>query len=95
MSFGIVFLVSGRGSNLQALCEAAENYSCGYRVVAVVSDNAKSYGLARAKAFKLPTHVIANEEELTNIPKNYKPDFLCLSGFIRLLSAQFVAPWES
>lgn len=99
----VAVLVSGRGSNLQALIDACAADDFPARIVAVISNNPGSYGLERAKAAGIPTAVVnhrdypdretfdnAIEEEL----KNFKAKFICLAGFMRILEARFVNRWR-
>ena len=93
MSARLVVLISGTGSNLAALLEALPSSGIDASVVAVGSDN-QARGLAHATAYDIPTFVVpvkdydsraswglALEEELAT----YRPDWIVLSGFMRLL----------
>jgi phosphoribosylglycinamide formyltransferase-1 len=92
-------LISGAGSNLRALLEAANNPLNGLRVLAVGSDNPAD-GLAHAELFGVPTFVVApqsfasrevwGEVLLENI-QHFEPDLVVLAGFMRILPADFVA----
>ena len=94
----IVVLISGGGSNLRALLEAAHNPLFGARVVAVGSDNPAD-GLAHAELFGIPTFVVSPasfdsrdawaEVLLANV-KHFNPDLVVLAGFMRILPAKFV-----
>lgn len=94
----IVVLISGGGSNLRALLEAAHNPLFGARVVAVGSDNPAD-GLAHAELFGVPTFVVSPasfdsreawaEVLLANV-KHFNPDLVVLAGFMRILPAKFV-----
>ncbi|MCF6217012.1 MAG: phosphoribosylglycinamide formyltransferase [Emcibacter sp.] len=99
----VAILISGQGSNLQALIEACEEPDFPARIVVVISNNPDAYGLQRAKKAGLPTAVInhrdfedretfenAIDEEL----KNHKAKFICLAGFMRILDARFVNHWK-
>ena len=91
-------LISGGGSNLRALLEAAHNPLFGARVVAVGSDNPAD-GLAHAELFGVPTFVVSPasfdsreawaEVLLANV-KHFNPDLVVLAGFMRILPAKFV-----
>ena len=95
----VVVLISGSGSNLKALLEAAENPLYGAKVVAVGSDNPAD-GLAHAEHFGIPTFVVSpgafNSREawaevlLQNV-QHFKPDLVVLAGFMRILPGNFVS----
>lgn len=95
----VVVLISGSGSNLKALLEAAENPLYGAKIVAVGSDNPAD-GLAHAEHFGVPTFVVSpNSFEtreawadvlLANV-NHFKPDLVVLAGFMKILPANFVA----
>jgi phosphoribosylglycinamide formyltransferase-1 len=94
----VVVLISGSGSNLQALIESASEG--GYRIAAVVSNKADAFGLTRAKEAGIPTAVLshlayANREDfdsaLTRIIDNFQPRLVVLAGFMRILSSAFVS----
>jgi len=94
----VVVLISGSGSNLRALLEAADNPLYPAKVVAVGSD-VPTDGLAHADQFGVPTFVVnpkafASREAwadmlLANI-NHFKPDLVVLAGFMRILPANFV-----
>lgn len=92
----IVILISGRGSNLQALLES--RLPC--RVGAVISNRADAGGLEIAQAHGIPTAVINHREyadrdsfdaALAELIDTFHPDFVLLAGFMRILTAGFVA----
>ncbi|MFM5968877.1 MAG: phosphoribosylglycinamide formyltransferase [Micrococcales bacterium] len=94
----VVVLISGSGSNLRALLEAADNPLFPARIVAVGSD-VPAEGLAHADQFGVPTFVVnpkafATREEwaevlLANV-QHFEPDLVVLAGFMRILPANFV-----
>lgn len=90
---GLVVLISGRGSNLQAILES----EAGRQVQAVISDNADAAGLAIARAHGKPAHACpasgdraAFEEALAAQIRRYSPALIALAGFMRILSAAFI-----
>ncbi len=100
----IVCLISGRGSNLEAILRAAEEERWATevpaRVVAVISNRAEAAGLAVASAHRVPATVIdhrrfASREEfdgaLAAAIEAHTPDVVVLAGFMRVLSGGFVA----
>jgi phosphoribosylglycinamide formyltransferase-1 len=91
----IVILISGRGSNMQALLEA--KLPC--RIEAVISNRADAKGLNIAMAHGIPTAVVAHRDyadrdkfdaALAIAIDNYQPDLVVLAGFMRILTARFV-----
>jgi phosphoribosylglycinamide formyltransferase-1 len=91
-------LISGRGSNLQALIDAAQAGVLGGQLAVVVSNVADAPGLARARAAGIPTAIRdhrgrAREEydrELAGILREHGVGLVCLAGYMRLLSAEFI-----
>ncbi|MGN6271675.1 MAG: phosphoribosylglycinamide formyltransferase [Protaetiibacter sp.] len=95
----VVVLISGGGSNLRALLEAAQHPDYPARVVAVGADR-QADGLAHAEAFGIPSFVVpftsfasrdAWGEELLGQLREWEPDLVVLSGLMRLLPAPLVA----
>ncbi|MFZ2542260.1 MAG: phosphoribosylglycinamide formyltransferase [Gallionella sp.] len=95
----IVILISGRGSNLQALQEA--KLPC--RIAAVISNRADAEGLSFAKALGIPTAVVEHRDyadresfdaALVRTIDSYHPDFVALAGFMRILTPGFVAHYH-
>ena len=106
--FSIAVLLSGSGSNLQALLDAQEAGSLGAKVGLVVSDRADSYGLQRALGRTIPTAFVPLprvagprearnavradwERQLLGVLNAFAYDLVLLSGFMRVLSADFLA----
>ena len=95
----IVILISGRGSNLQALLKA--KLPC--KIAAVISNRADSEGLDIAKAHNIPTAVVEHRDysdrdsfdaKLVRTIDNFHPDFIALAGFMRILTPNFVAHYH-
>lgn len=95
----IVILISGRGSNMQALLDA--NLDC--NIAAVISNKADAGGLAVAQQHGIPTAVVSHRDHptredfdaaLAQIIDGYKPDFVILAGFMRILTAGFVEHYQ-
>ncbi|WP_224555950.1 phosphoribosylglycinamide formyltransferase [Pectobacterium versatile] len=96
----IVVLISGHGSNLQALIDACKNGRLKGKIVAVFSNNAEAYGLERAQNANIPTCVLNPEDfadraafdaALANEIEQYEPALVILAGYMRILSPEFVA----
>jgi len=96
----LVVLVSGSGTNLQALLDAAEEESYGAEVVAVGADRDGIAGLERARRHNVPAFVhrvkdYPNREdwdrELTASVVGYRPDLVVSAGFLKLVGPAFLA----
>lgn len=96
----IVVLVSGSGSNLQALLDACADLSYGAEVVAVGADRDDIPALERARQAGVPTFVrrlrdYATRQEwdaaLTDAVADHEPDLVVLAGFMKLVGATFLA----
>jgi len=98
----LAVLISGRGSNFEALAEACANGGIPAKIVLVVSDNPAAEGLRKAEKLGIPAKVIdwaawpnreAREAALLAALEGEAVDLICLAGFMRILSARFVARW--
>jgi phosphoribosylglycinamide formyltransferase-1 len=96
----LLVLVSGEGTNLQALIDACRDEGYGAQVVAVGADRAGINGLARAQRAGLPVFTVrlpdfADREEwdaaLTQACAAYAPDLVVLAGFMKLVGKSFLA----
>jgi phosphoribosylglycinamide formyltransferase 1 len=96
-------LISGRGSNLQALIDACAAADFPARIALVISNTADAYGLARATAAGIATCVISHRDydsredfdaAMTAALQAAGVQLVCLAGFMRILSASFVQQWE-
>jgi phosphoribosylglycinamide formyltransferase 1 len=96
-------LVSGRGSNLQALIDACANPAFPAEIGLVISNWAEALGLERAKYAGLPTGVIAHRDfanrddfdaALDAALRRAGIELVCLAGFMRILGKGFVERWR-
>ena len=96
----LVVLVSGTGTNLQALLDASAEPSFGAQVVAVGADRAGIEGLARAERAGIPTFIrrLADypdragwDQALTDAVTGYRPDLVVSAGFMKLAGPAFLA----
>jgi phosphoribosylglycinamide formyltransferase-1 len=87
-------LISGRGSNLQAIIDASEKGDIPAKVAVVVSNNPKAHGLERAKKHNIPTAVFdpkafsdknIYELEIVKTLKKKKVELICLAGYMRIV----------
>jgi phosphoribosylglycinamide formyltransferase-1 len=95
----IVILISGRGSNMQAIVHAARAEKWPARIVAIISSRADAEGLSFAKRHGFATAVVSNKDypsrdefdaALQAEIDRYAPDLVVLAGFMRILTAPFV-----
>ena len=95
----LVVLVSGAGTNLQALLDAAEDPAYGARVVAVGADRDDIEGLARAERAGIPTFVKKVDQftsrehwdrAMTDTVVAFEPDLVVLAGFMKLVGEEFL-----
>jgi len=80
-------LISGRGSNLQAIIEACENGDISARVAIVISNKAEVYGLERARQRNIPTAVLTSEKEIVQELEKYEVELVCLAGYMKIVGA--------
>ncbi len=99
----IVVLISGSGSNMQAIVEACEAGRIDGHVVAVISNKAGVRGLDIAAEAGIATEVLSHKDyptreaydaELQKLIDNYRPDLVVLAGFMRILTADFAAHYH-
>tara|TARA_R110002167_G_scaffold55676_22_gene158032 strand:- start:1112 stop:1768 length:657 start_codon:yes stop_codon:yes gene_type:complete len=99
----IVVLVSGNGSNLQAIIDACEQGKIPAKITAVISNKAQAYGLQRAKTAGIPAVVVdhtayltreAYDQQLLAQISKFAPDLIVLAGFMRILSHEFVENFQ-
>ena len=100
----VAILISGRGSNMAALIEAATAKDFPAEIAVVISNKADAGGLAKAEASGVPTVIIeskpfgrdraAFEAVLQSALDQHKIELICLGGFMRLFTAEFVQRWQ-
>jgi formyltetrahydrofolate-dependent phosphoribosylglycinamide formyltransferase len=99
----VVVLISGRGSNFRALYEATcdPDYPCA--ITAVLSDNPEAAGLEFAREAGLDALAFrradfesreAHEDAVLEALEKLAPDLVCLAGYMRLLSSNFIEQWR-
>lgn len=95
----IVILISGRGSNMQAIAESAACGKLPVDVRAVISDRSSAGGLATAAAMKIPVASLSPREfadrasydaALAQLVASYEPGLVVLAGFMRILTPEFI-----
>ena len=100
----VAVLISGNGTNLQALIEACTAPSYPAEIVLVISNKANAKGISRAREAGITTRIVdhtnyrSREEfdtELSMILSHSKCKLVCLAGFMRILSESFVNTWPN
>lgn len=99
----VVVFISGGGSNMVALADACAAPDFPAEIIAVISDKPTAGGLAKAAERGIATHVferrayaskIEHEAAILAALAALSPDIICLAGYMRLLSADFIRPYE-
>lgn len=100
----VAVLISGRGSNLQALIDACADPDYPAEIVRVISDRPSAKGLKRAEKADIETLIVDHNEYKSKAEfedalhaglVDCAADFVCLAGFMRLLDGDFVGRWKN
>lgn len=100
----LVVLISGNGSNLQAIINAILAGTLPAEIKAVVSNTKEAYGLERARLAGIPVVIKPKRKEqpreqydaeLAEIVKSYQPDFVILAGWMRILTMSFIGSFPN
>lgn len=98
-AFRVVVLISGNGSNLQALIDGMQAGDLPIEIVAVISNREDAYGLERARNANIPAHTLPHtnfnsrdefDRKLASLIHSFEPNLIVLAGFMRILTAEFV-----
>jgi phosphoribosylglycinamide formyltransferase-1 len=98
----VAILISGRGSNMTALIQAARSSDYPAKIVGVFSNRAAAPGLDVARSEDIPTASLAQsrfesrlafDNALTEILEGWNADIVCMAGFMRILSPEFTNHW--
>jgi len=99
----IVILISGRGSNMEAIVQACAQQNWSARIAAVISNKATAGGLEFAASHGIATSVVDHKQfdsreafdtELARVIDGYQPDLVVLAGFMRILTEGFVRHYD-
>jgi phosphoribosylglycinamide formyltransferase-1 len=99
----IVILISGRGSNMEAILRAASAEKWPAQIVAVISNKSTASGLATASSAGIAARVVEHvaypdraqfDQALSTVIDEYSPDLVILAGFLRILTSAFVAHYH-
>ena len=99
----IVILISGRGSNMQAIVQASQREQWPAQIVAVISNKADAAGLQFAQSQGIPTQVVESkglsrevfDQSLQQVIDQYQADLVVLAGFMRILTPAFVQHYKN
>lgn len=100
----VVVLISGSGTNLQALMDAIATHNIPAKLQAVISSNPNAYGLQRAARANIATETLmpqdydnrqAYDSALAKEVAKYKPDLIVLAGFMRILTESFLKCFDN
>ena len=99
----VVVFISGSGSNMVSLAKACQAVDFPAEIVCVISDKASAGGLEKARDLGIPTLVFErktypskaeHESAILAALGEIAPDIICLAGYMRLISGDFIAPYE-
>jgi phosphoribosylglycinamide formyltransferase-1 len=99
----VVVLISGSGSNLQALVDRQQDSSLAIEIVGVISNRPSVSGLERASKASIPTALLDHQQfdnrkdfdtALIKLIDNYRPDLIVLAGFMRILTPELVQHYQ-
>ena len=99
----LVVLISGSGSNLQAIIDAINSQQLDAEIKAVISNQVSAKGLDRAVSENITTHVIDHkhypsrelfDQEMIQVIDSLKPDLVVLAGFMRILGDDFIDHYQ-
>src|SRR5690349_18474469 len=99
----VAVLISGGGSNLQALIEATAQADAAAEIVLVLCNNPGAYGMERARQANIPVALVDHrryvgrpefEAAISAALERARVELVCLAGFMRILTAAFVERWR-
>ncbi|KAF4805395.1 hypothetical protein TURU_001100 [Turdus rufiventris] len=99
----VAVLISGTGTNLEALINSTKKDTSYAQIVLVISNKAGVEGLRKAERAGIPTRVIENtryssrtefDSAVDKVLEEFSVELICLAGFMRILSGPFVKKWE-
>lgn len=99
----VIVFISGGGSNMEALAQAAARPGYPARIAAVISDQAQAAGIKKAESMNIPVHVLErksfsskqqHEEAILECLASLQSDILCLAGYMRLISPRMITPYQ-
>lgn len=95
LSKNIAVLISGGGTNLQAIIDNTENNYINGKIKIVISNREDAYGLVRAKNAGIPAFCIKDDEKLLSKLKDYNIDLIILAGYLKILPEKIINIYEN
>ncbi len=91
--------ISGKGSNLKNLIRKSRDYSFPIQIKLVISNNKEAFGIKYAKKNSIPFFLINTqsryyENKIFNILKKHKITFICLAGYMKIVSKRFISKFN-
>ncbi|MFP4062306.1 MAG: phosphoribosylglycinamide formyltransferase [Halochromatium sp.] len=99
----LAVLISGSGSNLQALIDDSQHAEAPFEIALVISNRADAFGLERARRAGIPTQTLSHrgfetraayDAALAEVLRAQAPDLIALAGFMRILTPELVQSWQ-
>ena len=96
----VAIFISGRGSNLKSLVKYSKKKNSKINIILVISNNSKAKGLKYAKKNKIKYYAVYYknlynfEKKILKLLKKFKIDFICLAGFMKILSKNFIKKFK-
>jgi len=99
----LAILISGSGSNMQAIIDAIENGAINAKISVVISSNDIAFGLQRAKNHNIKTHITslkefgsaqARDKKILEILKPLNIDYVILAGYLGIITSEFIAQYK-
>ena len=92
--------ISGQGSNLQNIITRSRDNNFPIKICLIISDNKNAYGINYAKKYKIPFKLISpnskkSENDILLYLQNYKISFICLAGYMRMISKKIVNQYKN
>ena len=95
-------LISGHGTNLQAIIDAVNSGKINCKIKVVISNRKDAYGLERAKINKIPAFYVSSKDKtdeefdtiILNILEEHKVELVVLAGYLRILTPKFIKKYE-
>lgn len=88
-------LISGGGTNLQAIIDGCENKSINGKIKVVISNKAEAYGLERAKNHNIKAIFEKEENKIIEVLKENKVDLVVLAGYLKIISPKLVSEYRN
>lgn len=99
----LAVLISGSGSNLQALIDDSQHAAAPFEIALVISNRTDAFGLERARRAGIPTQTLSHrgfetraayDAALAEVLRAQAPDLIALAGFMRILTPELVQSWQ-